>query len=73
MTSVLAIDPGSSQSAWLQYDGTKPGAFGITANVIAVGPFDTEMSREYRGSGTGIKTAEWYQKMLPVGRWGRQI
>ena len=36
MTSVLAIDPGSSQSAWLRFDGTRPGAFGITANEILV-------------------------------------
>lgn len=47
------------------------GPFGITANVIATGPFDTALSRDYRSSGTGVKTAEWYQKMLPVGRWGR--
>jgi 3-oxoacyl-[acyl-carrier protein] reductase len=47
------------------------GPYGITANVIATGPFDSELSRDYRASGTGIKTAEWYQKMLPVGRWGR--
>ena len=36
MTSVLAIDPGSAQSAWLQYDGSRPTAFGITANEILV-------------------------------------
>jgi 3-oxoacyl-[acyl-carrier protein] reductase len=47
------------------------GPYGITANVIATGPFDTELSQQYRVSGTGIKTDEWYQKMLPVGRWGR--
>ncbi|MEP7349460.1 MAG: SDR family oxidoreductase [Sphingorhabdus sp.] len=47
------------------------GAFGITANTIATGPFESELSRSYRQSGTGIKTAEWYQKMLPVGRWGQ--
>ncbi len=34
MTTMLAIDPGSAQSAWLHFDGTKPGAFGITANDI---------------------------------------
>lgn len=34
MTTVLAIDPGSSQSAWLKYDGSRPGAFGITANDV---------------------------------------
>jgi 3-oxoacyl-[acyl-carrier protein] reductase len=28
------------------------GPFGITANVIATGPFDSELSREYRASGT---------------------
>ena len=47
------------------------GPFGITANTIATGPFDSELSREYRASGTGVKTEEWYRKMLPVGRWGR--
>jgi 3-oxoacyl-[acyl-carrier protein] reductase len=47
------------------------GRYGITANVIATGPFDSELSREYRASGTGVKTADWYQKMLPVGRWGQ--
>ena len=36
MTTILAIDPGSSQSAWLQYDGTRPGAFGITTNDMLV-------------------------------------
>jgi hypothetical protein len=36
VTSVLAIDPGSFQSAWLQFDGTRPGAFGITANHVLV-------------------------------------
>lgn len=46
------------------------GPFGITANTIATGPFESELSRDYRASGTGPKTAEWYAKMLPVGRWG---
>ena len=46
------------------------GPYGITANTVATGPFESELSREYRASGTGIKTAEWYRKMLPVGRWG---
>ena len=36
MTSVLAIDPGSTQSAWLHFDGAMPGAFGITANDVLV-------------------------------------
>jgi 3-oxoacyl-[acyl-carrier protein] reductase len=47
------------------------GPYNITANVIATGPFDSELSRQYRASGTGIKTETWYHKMLPVGRWGR--
>ena len=47
------------------------GPFGITANTIATGPFESELSAEYRASGTGVKTAEWYSAMLPVGRWGR--
>lgn len=36
MTSVLAIDPGSARSAWLRFDGTRPGAFGITTNDVLV-------------------------------------
>ena len=36
MSSVLAIDPGSFQSAWLRYDGARPQGFGITANDILV-------------------------------------
>ena len=32
MTSVLAIDPGTSRSGWLRFDGARPRAFGITAN-----------------------------------------
>jgi 3-oxoacyl-[acyl-carrier protein] reductase len=47
------------------------GPHGITANTIATGPFDSELSRDYRASGTGIKTEAWYRTMLPVGRWGR--
>jgi 3-oxoacyl-[acyl-carrier protein] reductase len=47
------------------------GPFGITANTVATGPFESELSREYRASGTGVKTAEWYRAALPVGRWGR--
>ena len=35
MTTILAIDPGSSQSAWLRFDG-RPGAFGITVNDVLV-------------------------------------
>ena len=36
MTTILAIDPGSFQSAWLRFDGTRPQGFGITANEILV-------------------------------------
>jgi hypothetical protein len=32
--TILAIDPGSAQSAWLRYDGTRPGSFGITSNDV---------------------------------------
>lgn len=46
------------------------GLYGITANTIATGPFESELSRAYRASGAGVKTDEWYGKMLPVGRWG---
>ena len=36
MSSILAIDPGSAQSAWLRFDGARPGAFGISANDVLV-------------------------------------
>jgi hypothetical protein len=36
VTTVLAIDPGSAQSAWCEFDGTRPQAFGITANEVLV-------------------------------------
>lgn len=49
------------------------GPFGITANTIATGPFDSELSREYRGTKPEIKTDEWFRAMLPVGRWGQPI
>ena len=34
MTTILAIDPGSFQSAWLRFDGVRPEAFGITRNEV---------------------------------------
>ena len=49
------------------------GPFGITANTIATGPFDSELSREYRASKPEVKTDDWYARMLPVGRWGQPI
>jgi 3-oxoacyl-[acyl-carrier protein] reductase len=49
------------------------GPYGITANTIATGPFDSELSRDYRASKPAVKTDDWYRKMLPVGRWGRPI
>lgn len=49
------------------------GGDGITANTIATGPFDSELSREYRGTNPEVKTAEWFQRMLPVGCWGEPI
>jgi hypothetical protein len=36
VTSILAIDPGTAQSAWLRYDGSRPQGFGITANDVLV-------------------------------------
>jgi hypothetical protein len=36
VTTILAIDPGSAQSAWLRYDGSRPQGFGITANDVLV-------------------------------------
>jgi len=34
VTSILAIDPGSAQSAWLRFEGDRPQGFGITANDV---------------------------------------
>lgn len=36
MTTILAIDPGSSRSAWLRFDGDRHQGFGITANDVLV-------------------------------------
>jgi hypothetical protein len=36
VTSVLAFDPGSSQSAWLRFEEGRPQSFGITANEVLV-------------------------------------
>jgi 3-oxoacyl-[acyl-carrier protein] reductase len=49
------------------------GSYGITANTIATGPFDSELSRGYRATNPEVKTAEWFQRMLPVARWGEPI
>ncbi len=49
------------------------GRYGITANTIATGPFDSELSRDYRATNPEIKTPEWFASMLPVGRWGEPI
>ena len=49
------------------------GRYGITANTIATGPFDSELSRAYLATNPEVKTPEWYQRMLPAGRWGQPI
>ena len=36
VSSILAIDPGSFQSAWLRFEGDRPQGFGITANDVLV-------------------------------------
>jgi 3-oxoacyl-[acyl-carrier protein] reductase len=46
------------------------GQYGITANTIATGPFNSELSAAYLATDPTIKTPEWYLRMLPVGRWG---
>src|SRR6185503_14865134 len=33
---VLAIDPGTTRSAWLRFDGDRPDGFGITANDVLI-------------------------------------
>jgi hypothetical protein len=49
------------------------GPYGITANVIATAPLDSELSRDCRASGPGVKTEDWYRTMLPAGRWGDSV
>lgn len=36
MTTILAIDPGTTRSAWLRFGGDRPEGFGITANDVLV-------------------------------------
>jgi hypothetical protein len=36
VTTILAIDPGTAQSAWLRFEGDRPQGFGITANDVLV-------------------------------------
>ena len=36
MTTILAIDPGSAQSAWLRFEADRPQGFGITTNDVLV-------------------------------------
>jgi len=36
VTSVLAIDLGTTRSAWCEFDGSRPQAFGISANEVLV-------------------------------------
>jgi 3-oxoacyl-[acyl-carrier protein] reductase len=49
------------------------GRYGITANTIATGPFNSELALAYLATNPEVKTAEWYQRMLPVGRWGEPV
>jgi 3-oxoacyl-[acyl-carrier protein] reductase len=46
------------------------GEYGITANVVATGPFRTEMTEVYLAS-QDVKGEEWYAKEVPARRWGR--
>ena len=46
------------------------GGFGITANVIATGPFLTELSREYMRD-AGALTEDHMVAATAMGRWGR--
>jgi hypothetical protein len=70
VTSVLAIDPGSVQSAWLRFDGVRPQGFGITANDVLVralrtgGLPDVVVIEEIRSYGMAVgretfDTARW--------------
>jgi hypothetical protein len=70
VTSVLAIDPGPSQSAWLRFDGVRPQGFGITANDILVralrtgGLPDVVVIEEIRSYGMSVG-----QETFDTARW----
>ena len=70
MTSVLAIDPGTSRSAWLRYDGSRPQGFGITANDVLVqalrtgGLPDVVVIEEIRSHGMSVG-----QETFDTARW----
>jgi hypothetical protein len=42
VTSILAIDPGSAQSAWLRFEGGRPAGFAISANDLLVRALRTD-------------------------------
>ena len=70
MTSVLAIDPGPSRSAWLRFDGVRPQGFGIAANDVLVralrtgGLPDVVVIEEIRSYGMAVG-----QETFDTARW----
>ena len=70
MTTVLAIDPGTSRSAWLRFDGRRPAGFGITANDVLVralrtgGLPDVVVIEEIRSYGMAVG-----QETFDTARW----
>ena len=70
MTTVLAIDPGTTRSAWLRYDGRRPQGFGITANDVLVralrtgGLPDVVVIEEIRSYGMAVG-----QETFDTARW----
>ncbi|WP_131747703.1 SDR family oxidoreductase [Frankia sp. Cppng1_Ct_nod] len=46
------------------------GEHGITSNVVATGPFHSELADDYLKS-QNVKDESWYAKEVPVRRWGR--
>ena len=70
MTTIFAIDPGTTQSAWLRFDGARPQAFGITANDVLVralrtgGLPDVVVIEEIRSYGMSVG-----QEVFDTVRW----
>lgn len=63
MTAILAIDPGSEQSAWLEFEDGRPGDFGIAPNYWLLAGL---RNGAYPGSTLVIEQIESYG--MPVGR-----
>jgi hypothetical protein len=78
VTSVLAIDPGTSQSAWLRFDGDRPQGFGISANDVLVralrtgGLPDVVVIEKVESYGMAVG-AEVFDTVLWAGRFAEAV